>query len=95
MKGPNTQGDVIARLLASNSDHHVLRRVIAQINDPKQQNLLLAGLFEQMDPIEKMGFLAHSEIPEAWRQKHADELAKDVDDAGTGLLRGQRQAQES
>lgn len=85
VKGPDTKGDVIARILSGTSDHVVLKRLLDQINDPKQRKILLAGLFDQMDPIEKLGFLAESDIPEAWRQKYADQLA---DEPGTEVEQG-------
>ena len=83
LKGPMTKGDVIARCLASTADHHTLRRLVAMLTDNTQKHLVLAGLFEHMDVIEKLAFLAEGEVPEDWRRKHLPELQDDEDaDAG-------------
>ena len=79
LKGPDTKGDVIARCLSSHSGHETLRRLIATINDFKQQKILFAGLFEHMDVIEKMAFLADCDIPEDWRNRHLAALDEDED----------------
>ena len=79
MKGKDTKGDLLARALANTQNKGSLHRLLNQVNDFKQQKILLAAYFEHMNVIEKLAFLADCDIPEVWRQKHVDELVESED----------------
>jgi hypothetical protein len=52
-----SKGEILAKHLAEHADSGFLRQLCDQIQEPKQRQLLMEGMFESLDPVSKLGFV--------------------------------------
>lgn len=63
MNADDTAGDKLARLFAKSENLPELRRLLTQLTDLKQREIIMEAVFDSLDVVDKLAWLSEHKIP--------------------------------
>lgn len=70
-------GDLVAQFIAEGGNASKLRWLASRLNDKNERAILLEALFEGMDVVDKLAFVAEFGLPESLKGEAGERLLRE------------------